>query len=317
MLSLVDAGVVKRINVSKKQKDFGWNRLFGAVGFSAGSLFSGLVSDVFPEVKVNCFTGAFVVYVFFAAGTIVTAPFLFKLPAQGDVNEETKEKAEPVSLKKELLKTLCKFEVVIFFITVFIMGILQSIYISFTALRLKELQSPTYLIGLTISIAAISCLPTLSFASKFIGWFRGLWNTLLICCASYSVRFIAFGYIENPWLVIPIHLLQAFGFGLYLVTAVLYVKSVAEPMIYTTMYSIMNTVFYGIGFITANIVGGQIFSRFGGRVLFTSCGLLAVCWSLLLFCYIVVRKHPCQEKKDGLSLSENEREMVSLARRES
>jgi len=169
--------------------------MFGAVGFSAGSLFSGIVSDVFPSAKVNCFTGAFVVYVFYVAGTIISALFLFKLSSSRVVHD-TKQKANNArSLRSVLFKTLCQFEILLFFNTVL------SIYTSFTALRLKEMESPTYFIGLTISVAGISCVPTFWFASRFIGWFRGFWNTFFICCASYAVRFIVFAYTETHGLL--------------------------------------------------------------------------------------------------------------------
>ena len=300
MISLVDAGVIKRISLSREPKDYGWNRLFGAIGFSTGSFLSGLVSDLFPyTMRVNCFTGAYVVYACFVIGLIAVCPFLFKFPAlsKNENNNKDKENSSTMvarnrnrNLKKVVFKTLKRFEVILFFSTVLVMGTLQGFYINFTALRLKEMDSPIYLVGLTLSTGAIAAIPAFMFGSKLVNLFGGYWPTLWICCMSYVVRFVAFGYITNPWLAIPIHTLQSFGFGLNLVTSVLFIKSISTPQIYTTMYALMNTTFFGIGYVIASIAGGQLFSWYEGRVFFTGCGVFAAGWNVVLAVFIVAIK---------------------------
>ena len=183
IVSLVDAGVVKRISLASEQKDFGWNRLFGAIGFSSGSLLGGLASDIFPHtMKVNCFTGAYIVYFCFVFGLMVSGSFLFKYPMTSsdvmspdngnkcpdDEKEFCKDQDSSITaddtietrkqnLKKEVFDTLNRFEVILFFLTVLVMGVMHGVYINFTALRMQELNSPTFLIGLTFSIAAVCC----------------------------------------------------------------------------------------------------------------------------------------------------------------
>ena len=98
--------------------------------------------------------------------------------------------------------------------------------------------------------------------------------------------------IDNPWLAVPINTLQTFGFALNLVTCILFIKSISTPQIYTTMYAIMNTTFYGIGFLIASIAGGQLFSLYGGRVFLIGCGALAAAWNVVLgVLFIVAKKH--------------------------
>ena len=311
IVSLVDAGVVKRISLASEQKDFGWNRLFGTIGFSSGSFLAGFASDIFPHtMKVNCFTGAYVVYFCFVFGLMITGPFLFKYPTKSSEPENGSERTEDQeelirdgsttvhtetskqNLKGELLATLNRFEVILFFSTVLVMGLLQGVYINFTALRMQELNSPTFLIGLTFSIAAICCFPSFLLSTKLIKFFGGYWPTLWFCCFSYLIRFVAFGMIDNPWLAVPINTLQTFGFALNLVTCILLTKSISTPQIYTTMYAIMNTTFYGIGFLIASIAGGQLFSLYGGRVFLIGCGVLAAAWNVVLgVLFIVAKKH--------------------------
>ena len=170
---------------------------------------------------------------------MISGPFLFKYPKKSSEpesgNESTEDQEERIqddsttvdtetnkqNLKQELLATFNRFEVILFISTVLVTGLLQGVYINFTALRMQELNSPTFLIGLTISVAAICCLPSFLLSTKLIKFFGGYWPTLWFCCFSYAIRFVAFGMIDNPWLAVPINTLQTFGFALNLVTCIL------------------------------------------------------------------------------------------------
>ena len=323
MISLVDAGVVKRISLASQPKDFGWNRLFGAFGFSSASFLSGLASDLFPHtMAVNCFTGAYVVYFCYVFGLLISGPFLFKYsvtssPVKSPENgnkcscAEDKERfckddnttttidteTEKENLKKELFETLNRFEVILFFSTVLVMGLLQGVYINFTALRMQELNSPTYLIGLTFAIAAIFCIAIFILSARLINFFGGYWKTLWLCCFSYVIRFVSFGIIDNPWFAVPIHTLQTLGFALNLVTCILYIRSISTPQIYTTMYAIMNTTFYGVGPVIASIAGGQLFSLYGGRIFLIGCGLMAAAWTVVLGVFIISKYCLCSTSR--------------------
>lgn len=301
--SMTDTGVVQRIHVASEKKDFGWNRFFGAIGFSTGSFLSGFASDFFPSLNINCFSGAICVYVAFCIGIIISSRFLYvgksKLNLQNRDEEKVGESAE-LNLKEKVFNTFKSVDVIMFFSTVFISGLLQGISASFTALRLKELEAPSTLIGLTFSIASISCFPFLIFSFKVIRILGGEWNTIIVGCFSYVIRFVAFAYIENPWYAIPINSLQSLGFGLAIVTFILYVKNVANPYIFTTMISIMNGTFFGLGFIAANIIGGQIYHTYKGSTLFASFGTLAGVWTLILI-FFRISQRVCQKTRTCIS----------------
>ncbi|XP_066927428.1 major facilitator superfamily domain-containing protein 6-like [Clytia hemisphaerica] len=315
LISMMDAGVVKRILKSSKKKNFGRNRMFGAFGFSVGSILSGSLSDVFPYTdKVNCFAGAFVVLSLYLIGLAIASPFLFRestvkneaaKPSELKTFKESKsntiEKRPEVDvdetpLKEIVFQTLKKFEMILFLLTVFVLGTLQGIYIGFTALRIKELDGSTTLVGITFGVVAFCTSLFMFLAAKLIKLLRGPWNALCLACLSYVVRFLAFAFISNPWFSIPIHILETLGFGLGLVTQVLYIKRNTDPRIHTTMLSIMNTTFFGVGFIAANIIGGQVFSRYGGQATFKYFGLLATAWSIVLLVVIFIKL--CNQQKD-------------------
>ncbi|XP_066927404.1 major facilitator superfamily domain-containing protein 6-like [Clytia hemisphaerica] len=190
---------------------------------------------------------------------------------------------------------------ILFLFTVFVLGTLQGVYVGFTALRIKEVDGSTTLVGITFGVAAFCASLFMFLAAKLIKLLRGPWNALCLACLTYVVRFLSFAFISNPWLSIPIHTLQTLGYGLGLVTQVLYIKSNTDPRIHTTMLSIMNTTCFGVGFIAANIIGGQMFSRYGGQATFKYFGLLATAWSIVLLVVIFIKL--CNQQKDQANLT--------------
>ena len=95
--------------------------------------------------------------------TLISGPFLFKYPKKSSEpesgNESTEDQEERIqddsttvdtetnkqNLKQELLATFNRFEVILFISTVLVTGLLQGVYINFTALRMQELNSPCLL----------------------------------------------------------------------------------------------------------------------------------------------------------------------------
>lgn len=282
IMSIVDTGVVHRIHAATTTKDFGWNRLFGSFGYATGSFMVGVAIDYFPKANVNCFTAAYCFYVIFSIGLGVCSCFLYLGKNIEHQQPENVYKTVNVKVKKTVLATLKNIEVVAFILTTFFMGVFHSVYVNFLSLRLQEIKATTSLIGLTISVGSLACVPFLMFSSKCIELFGGIWSSIIISCFTFVVRFFGFAYIQNPWIAVPINALNGFGFGLNIVSMILYIKTVSVPQIYTSMLSIMNITYYGVGFITANIVGGFIFNKYQGKVLFSICSGVAAVWTIIL-----------------------------------
>lgn len=76
-------------------------------------------------------------------------------------------------------------------------------------------------------------------------------------------------------LVDAIQTFQSTSFGLFTISAVFHVKEISPPEVRTTVYSIMNTLHYGLGCLLANIIGGNIVASKGTRFLFRMACLIA------------------------------------------
>lgn len=305
ILNMVDTGVVQRISNAETKKEFGWNRLFGSFGYAFGSFFGGLATDYFPNINVNCFTAAYCLYAVLSIAAGISSFFLFQRERVQEEDHLQKSHEETVKVRRTVLKTLKDVEVVMFLVTVFILGFLYSIYVSFTSLRLREVNTPTYMIGITFSVGSLSCVPVLIFSSRLIALIGGVWNSITLSCLSYVFRLFVFAYAENPWMFTAVNTLNGLSFGLSTVSFVLYIKNVSLPQIYTSMISIMNVIFYGIAFITANIGGGYIFNRYQGKILFAICGGIASVWTVCLILFILIKRTLLKKKKTSEKTNEN------------
>jgi len=139
-------------------------------------------------------------------------------------------------------------------------------------------------------IAAMSTGPATARSTKLIGLFKNTWNVTIFGCFTYFVRYIAFAYITNPWIALPISIFQFFGLGLFIIATIHHVKSISIPQIYTTMYGIANATHFGFGFILANVIYGQIYKFYGGKTMFIVAGSTAGVWTAVLVIYKAFRK---------------------------
>ena len=59
----------------------------------------------------------------------------------------------------------------------------------------------------------------------------------------------------------------------------------------------MNGLYTYLSFAVASVVGGGVYTLYGGRTLFIGTSIMCFCWSLLMFIYIRFRKETGYERK--------------------
>ena len=63
-------------------------------------------------------------------------------------------------------------------------------------------------------------------------------------------------------------------------------QQIAPKEIYVTMFTVVSSLHVGVGGIVANMLGGVVYGRFGGKVLFRAMAVLCGVWTLVLvFCF--------------------------------
>lgn len=108
----------------------------------------------------------------------------------------------PPNLWKNFLPVLKSWQVWVFLIVVFILGTCWGFLESFLFWYMLELESPKYLLGLTLTTGAIVGLPFLHQSEWFVKK-AGHVNLLILALFFYLIRCGGYSLITNPWWSIP------------------------------------------------------------------------------------------------------------------
>ncbi|XP_047139104.1 uncharacterized protein LOC124815012 [Hydra vulgaris] len=281
-----DAGLIWKIKMSTKKKDYGRQYVFLNIGFACGALISAEVMKVFPKVDLSCYFAVFCVNIVFIIASCICSQLLYK-----NINISLQKEARSDSFQRDLFKTLSNFEVDLFLLTTFVNGLLYSIYLSYFFLFMKEIKSTDLLIGLTVAFGSTSGMIINFFNEIIIKLFRGTFNTMIMCTFLWSVRYFIFYFLKNPWLIIPLQLtLHGLSLSLFLSVKSVHLKKKAPNSIHNTMFGIVQCLYSGVSMIVGSFVGGQLYYAYGARITFLYSSFFALGWTSLLIVYIIAIK---------------------------
>lgn len=279
-----DSGVMERCRSQPNQPNFGFQRMFGPIGFTSAILITNLVLDYFPVAGITCYTAIFLINSLFSIGYLINGYMVF---TGLKFNNKAEKRNEGVMQK---LKKALSFHMFFFLLTVLVMGILYGVFMNFTSVLVTEIDAPSIINGLSFAVSGIATAIAYVFGTWIINIVHGTWNSLFLCFFSYFIRFLAMYYLRNPWLMPLLQIFHGFGYGLFMITCINHIKDCFEPAIRTTMYSVFNTLHTGVGVIIVNIAAGKIYKEFNARILFLMASLLALMWSTFLLIFILALK---------------------------
>ena len=294
IFTFVDAAVIEKTKTSTRKANFGRQLLFVAVGFGSATTVSGKVLGVFPKANVSCYLAVYSVSVGFLFCGCISSQYLYR-----GVQMPTKQVIG--NIKTDLWKTLKKLDVILFLLTILVSSIMYSVYLNYFFLFLKQqLKSPDIIIGLTVATGSISGVVALFFTSWFIKVLRGTFYAMLLTILLMSCRFLAFSYLKNPWLIIPLQLvLHGCSLSLFLSVKSEHLKIITPKNILSTMFGITSSLSSGISMIIGSKIGGSLYQAYGARNLFLITSVFGFLWSLVLALYLASIKY--QERKNTTS----------------
>eukprot|EP00057_Strongylocentrotus_purpuratus_P002083 XP_003723809.1 PREDICTED: major facilitator superfamily domain-containing protein 6 [Strongylocentrotus purpuratus] len=245
--------------LQQKHDDFGKQRIWGAFGWGAFSLISGILIDHYARYSpknLAYFDPAFYLFLAFMLASVVFATFIV-FPLQTSV------KAQCQSIPRLIRKP----EILGFLVTVCILGMGFGVIGTFLFLYLQELHASHTLMGLTLTITCIAEIPFL-FVSNRVIRFTGHIGALCFSLFCYTVRFLGYSLITNPWAVIPFELLHGITYGLSWAACTSYANQNAPPGLAMTLQAVFTSVHMGFGKGLGTLLGGLVYDRFGSRNLF-------------------------------------------------
>ncbi|XP_065679239.1 uncharacterized protein LOC105845210 isoform X1 [Hydra vulgaris] len=284
--SYIEAGVIWKIKMSTKKRDYGRQYMFLNIGFAFGALISGQVMNIFPKVDLSCYFAVFCVNIVFIIASCICSQLLYK-----NINISSQKEARSDSFQKDLFKTLSNFEIDLFLITTFVNGLLYSIYLNYFFLFMKEIKATNLLVGLTVAFGSVSGMIVNFFIAVIIKLFRGTFNTMIICTFLWSVRYFIFYFLKNPWLIIPLQLtLHGLSLSLFLSVKSIHLKKKAPNSVRNTMFGIVQCLHGGVSMIVGSFIGGQLYFAYGARLTFLYSCFFALGWTSLLCVYRIAIK---------------------------
>ncbi|XP_066929775.1 major facilitator superfamily domain-containing protein 6-like isoform X2 [Clytia hemisphaerica] len=287
-----DCGVLRRAELSPHRKiDYGRQRFFGAFGVITCVTLSNVFADNFPKANVTCYTALFIMYVILTILNLISVLFLYKglsfespKQQQETANNIADEKKE--SYRKVLRETLTKVDTIVFLLTTFVAGLVNSPLIMFLFLHLKEMNAPSTVFNLSFVCSATGALFGFFFSQNIIKFLGGSMKTILFSVVIFTVRSFGVAAITNSWLVLIFQALHVLSFVLFMASGLKYLKETIPLLVMTTMVSIFRSIFEGLSIMVSLSIAGMIFNQYGGRVMYASFGGLGLLWSIFLAIYI-------------------------------
>ncbi|XP_066934838.1 major facilitator superfamily domain-containing protein 6-like [Clytia hemisphaerica] len=309
--SFIDVATIRKSQLSKHRKiDYGRQRFWGPIGAIFGVNMTNLIIDYFPKVSITCYSGLFVTYVLFTILMTVCLLVLYNGLSFEDENHTMNEK-EKQCFRKTFRRHLIQFEVILVYGIAFFGGVVYSSYKVLNFLYLKELSSPSLVRTLTISIAGFSAIFGFFFSGKIIRILGGPLISLMVALIFFVVRYLGYTFAPTGWILLAFQPLHFLSFVLFVTSAITYVKETSPLIVITSMVSLFQTMFEGVGVLVGSSIGGVLFKNYGGRKVYLIYAFFALFWAMVLGVYIFIFKDKNKnttksEKNDESTTYEND-----------
>ncbi len=276
-------------NLQDSQKDFGFVRLWGTIGWIA----AGWMFMLVPEGRL---AGMFVIA---GVASLVLSAFCLSLP-----HTPPAAKAGEGFAPLEAVKLLAIPSILVLFVVTFFDSLVHQCHFFwsgryFEALGLKQSYVPAAMsIGQVMEIVAMAML---GFVLKNLGWRK----TLILGICSQALRFgiYSVGRPELLWLVIAINLVHGFAYACFFATVYIYVDEHFPKDVRTSAQSLFNLLILGLGPFLGNFLCGwlgQVFStENAGEVMIRYNRLFLVPMGIAIFAAILLALffHPAEKAK--------------------
>lgn len=215
---LADSAVIH--SLADTDNDYGKQRLFGCLGLAlSAALVAVWVSNISHCLYTDTINYIPCFNIFLAAigaTVIVSLFFKFETPERSR-DEDNYELLEAVKIFKSPRYGF-------FLFTMFTLGFAHSVQITFLFWFLQDIGGTPVLFAFMILVYCISEV-VMYFVLGYIIDAIGTQRTLAIAIACYTVRFLMYGSLKHPWLVIPMELVQGMTYGGVWTVAGMYIKA--------------------------------------------------------------------------------------------
>ena len=300
MPGYVDAIVINVVKTDENNASYGAQRNFGSVGFSMFTFLGGWAADKYNYPGMSHYTAVFYMYVPICLLLIPVGCYLVEQGKKGEEkivkeNMETKSHTEQIdrgasswenSISRKVFLLFKKFDVLFFMITVFISGLANSIFLSFSLLLIQDTMnvSKTEMTLITVT-GTLSELLIFPITSKLIKKLGGTSPCIIIGTFSYVIRFLSMSYVSTFWIIVLLQMLHGIGFALSWAAMMEYTHKISPKDIVVTMFGILSGIFFSLSAMVSNMLGGIVYETYSGRILFRWVAVICGVWTGLMIIY--------------------------------
>lgn len=254
--SLMDHAVITMLGQEADQ--YGRLRLWGSIGWGVSAPLAGYLIEQFS------IRWLFGVYTFFMLLSLVVSQ---RIPFTGQTSESSFIKGVRVLLKNRRW--------VLFLVITFIAGIGLTSMNNYLFSYMQGIGANEGLMGVALLIGTLSELPVFFFTDRLLKRFktRGL---LIIALVTIGIRCVLYWWVDEPWMVLAIQLINGLNFPVLWVAGVAYANESAPPGLGATAQGLFGTMMFGVGGAAGGYLGGVLIDLVGAPAMFGIFGLVVL-----------------------------------------
>ena len=283
------------VNTRDTKTNYGPQKVFSSIGYAFFNFSSGLAVDYYNPGDMSPYTAAFFVFI---SCILCITPMGYILLKQAKWEKEENERDDRVPIARHLISVFRKLDSIIFLLTVAITGIANNVFQCFVFLLMEDtMDSSKTVMTLAVTSCVVAELIVFPMSSKFIKFFRGAIPSIAIGTLSYLPRFMLMTYVTNPWLMLPIQLFHGLGLSLSWAAEMEHTYKIFPKEIKLTAITIVSSIYFVAAGAIANILGGIVYHKYGGIVLFRGTGVFCGAWSIFMTLYYGL-KHLTKKRRN-------------------
>ena len=247
LMSVADSLMVNL--AQQRDLNYGGMRLWGSIGFALSAIIFGFVFQCYSLSPMFTIASLLMIPLFVIASTLEEVPSV--------ENQDT----QPISI------LFREMGLMILILVSFLMGISNSLTLSFEGILVRFLGGSNFLVGLTVGVAGISEIITMRYGQKIADRIRKT-NALIVSIGLLGVAYIVYMIAGSPWMLLPAALLRGLGFGLFFTTIVWMVNERAPEEWVTTAQSFRTVAMFSVAPLLAGPLGGLVHDQVSPSAVF-------------------------------------------------
>lgn len=279
----VTENLAYNISISgKKQGEsrFGFIRQFGSLGYALAALIGGWILDQY-QIRLNFFLNLIFMLIVMALISFLPGS-IFNLAKAGHGFRDKLRSAE-------LLRIITSNKYLLFMISALAFFTLSSGMGQFEAIFMSQLEISKTMIGLAITITALSEIPFMMWTDVLVVKF-GVTKLLLFAFIFEFIRRILVYIFPFGWVVFVTRILHSVSFSLYTVLIVSLINQQISAKYSTSVLTLINVTIFGIFSMLGSGFSGVVFDLYSAHELYLISGILCLISIGLTLCAAMVEK---------------------------